>query len=158
VAAGARRDFVRNTLVVVVPSDSKQPINRLEDLALPAVQKIAIGNPSSVPVGRYTQHALETANLWPAVSAKAINTENVHQSLDYVARGEVDAGFVYATDAAIMPDTVKVAFEVPLDIAISYPIAKTVTSANSTAAESFIAYVLSPAGQAILNNYGFQKP
>ncbi len=158
VAAKDRRNFVRNTLVVVVPSDSKMPIGRLEDLGLPAVQKVAFGNPTSVPVGRYAQHALEAAKLWPAVSGKAINTENVRQSLDYVARGEVDAGFVYATDAAIMPDKVTVAFDVPLDRAISYPIAKTLASANATEAENFIAYVLSPAGQAILNKYGFQKP
>jgi molybdate transport system substrate-binding protein len=157
VAAGDRRNFARNTLVLVVPSDSKQPIHRLEDLGLPAVQKVAIGNPASVPVGHYAQHALETAKLWPIVSGKAINTESVRQSLDYVARGEVDAGFVYATDAAIMPDKVKVAFDVPLDIAISYPIAKTVVSANAGEAELLIAYILSPAGRAILNKYGFQN-
>lgn len=158
VAAVERRNFVRNALVLVVPSENKQPIKRLEDLGQSAVQKIAIGNPASVPVGRYTQHALEAAKLWPSVSAKAINTQNVRQSLDYVARGEVDAGFVYATDAAVMKDKVKVAFEVPLDIAISYPIATTAGSANAEEARRFVSYVLSPAGQAILGKYGFQKP
>ena len=68
-----------------------------------------------MPVGRYAQTALEAAKLWPALQAKAVGTLNVRQSLDYVARGEVDAGFVYATDAALMKDKVKVAFEVPLD-------------------------------------------
>lgn len=158
VAATERRNFVRNTLVLVVPNDSKLPIKRLEDLGQATVQKVAIGNPASVPVGRYTQHALDAVKLWPTVSAKAIHTQNVRQSLDYVARGEVDAGFVYATDATVMKDTVKVAFEVPLDIAISYPIAATVGSANAEEAKRFVAYVLSPAGQAILATYGFQKP
>jgi len=153
-----RKDFVRNTLVLVVPGDSKQTLTKLEDLTQPGVQRVAIGNPASVPVGRYTQHALETAKLWTAVSPKSIPTQNVRQSLDYVARGEVDAGFVYATDAALMKDKVKTAFAVPLDRAILYPIARTAASGNAAEADAFIAYVRSPAGQAILARYGFLKP
>ena len=154
----SRRDFVRNTLVLVVPAGSKLAPKSLAELAQPAYGKVAIGNPASVPVGRYTQDALEVARLWPALSAKAVNTLNVRQSLDYVARGEVDAGFVYATDARQMADKVKVAFTVPLDSAIRYPIAVTTAVANPREAKSFIDYVLSPAGQAILARYGFQKP
>ena len=158
VASNDRHDFVRNTLVLIVPTDSKIALRRLEDLGQAAIQRVAIGNPASVPVGRYTRHALEAVKLWPVVEAKAINTQNVRQSLDYVARGEVDAGFVYATDAAIMKDKIKVAFNVPLDVAISYPIAKTLSSANAEEAKRFVAFVLSPAGQAILAKYGFLKP
>jgi len=158
VVDGDRRDFARNMLVLVVPMDSKQPLDRLEDLALPAVQRIAIGNPASVPVGRYARRALDAAGLWAAVSAKAILTENVRQSLDYVARGEVDAGFVYATDAMIMKGEVGVAFAVPQAGDILYPIARTADSANADEAARFIAFVVSPAGQAILHRYGFQAP
>lgn len=158
VVSSSRRDFVRNALVLTVPSDSKLAIKSLKDLTQPGVVKVAIGNPASVPVGRYTQTALEAAKLWPAVSAKAINTQNVRQSLDYVARGEVEAGFVYATDAAVMPDKVKVAFTVPLNEVISYPIAASAGSSNAKEAKSFIDYVLSPAGQTILGKYGFLKP
>lgn len=120
VVRGERHDFARNALVLVVPSDSRQSLGRLDDLMQPAVQRVAIGNPASVPVGRYAKHALEAAKLWSDVSSKAVSTQNVRQSLDYVARGEVDAGFVYATDAAVMKDKVRVAFEVPLDVAIAY--------------------------------------
>jgi molybdate transport system substrate-binding protein len=155
---GERRDFARNSLVVIVPRDSRITLKRLQDLGQPAVQKVAIGNPASVPVGRYTRHALDSAKLWTGVSAKAINTQNVRQSLDYVARGEVDAGFVYGTDAALMKDKVKVAFEVPLDIAIAYPIARTAASLDAPEARRFIDFVLSPAGQAVLASYGFRKP
>lgn len=158
VQARDRRDFARNVLVLVVPADSKQVFGKLEDLTRADVRKVAIGNPASVPVGRYTQHALEAAKLWPAVQAKAINTQNVRQSLDYVARGEVDAGFVYATDAAVMKDKVKVAFNVPLELAISYPIARTANSAQAAEAQRFIDYVMSPAGQTVLGKYGFVKP
>ena len=158
VSATGRRDFARNSLVLVVPTDSKLTLTSLRDLRQPSVRWIAIGNPASVPVGRYTRHALDAANLRAMLADKVITTQNVRQALDYVARGEVDAGFVYATDAAIMPGKVKVAFEVPLEIAISYPIAPVSDSANAAEATRFIAYVMSPAGQAILARYGFRKP
>ena len=97
-----RKDFVRNKLVLIVPTDAKIVPSTLNDLTQPGITRVAIANPASVPVGRYSQTALQAANLWTVLQAKAINTQNVRQSLDYVARGEVDAGFVYATDAAIM--------------------------------------------------------
>ncbi len=153
-----RHDFARNTLVLIVPADSKLTLLKLDDLLRPVVLKVAIGNPASVPAGRYTQGALEHATLWPAVQAKAIYTQNVRQSLDYVARGEVEAGFVYGTDAALMKDKVKVAITVPLDTAIAYPIASTQASANADEAKRFVAYIQSPAAQAILAKYGFMKP
>ncbi|MFZ6655703.1 molybdate ABC transporter substrate-binding protein [Undibacterium sp. TJN19] len=158
ILAADRRDFVRNSLVLIAPLDSKIIIKGLNDLSQVSVKRIAIGNPASVPVGRYTVHALETAKLWPALESKAINTQNVRQSLDYVARGEVDAGFVYATDAAIMKDKVKVIMEVPLSLPVSYPVAKMKDSANAEEAKRFIAWLFLPQSQAILGKYGFQKP
>ena len=86
--------------------------------------------PASVPVGRYTKAVLEKAQLWPAIEAKMIGAQSVRQALDYVARGEVEAGFVYGTDAAIMPDKVKVAFTVPTDTPVLYPIAPVAASAE----------------------------
>lgn len=157
-AAGERKDFVRNTLVVIVPVDSKLALGGLSDLQQPDVARIAVANPASVPVGRYAKGALDKAGLWSAIEAKAVGTQNVRQSLDYVTRGEVDAGFVYATDAAVMKDKVRVAFEVRVDTPILYPIARTAGSANAEEAGSFVAHVLSPAGQAVLSKHGFQKP
>ena len=158
VKASDRKNFVRNTLVLIVPTDARTMPANLGELTQAGITRVAIANPASVPVGRYSQTALDAANLWTALQAKAINTQNVRQSLDYVARGEVDAGFVYATDAAIMKDKVKVAFEVPLQTTILYPIAKTVASTKAAEATSFINYLATPAAQAILGKYGFAKP
>lgn len=158
VAAGERRDFVRNKLVLITPLDSKLVIKQLADLNQPAVARVAIGNPASVPVGRYTQQALEAARLWPAVQAKAISTQNVRQALDYVARGEVEAGFVYASDAAIMKDKVKVVLQVALETPILYPMARIGASTHAAEAQRFMDYVQSPAAQAVLAQYGFSKP
>lgn len=156
--AKSRVDFVRNTLVVVVPRDSRLNLKTLGDLAQPGVQRVAVGNPASVPAGRYARHALEGAKLWPTVEAKMVGATNVRQALDYVARGEADAGLVYATDAGLMKDKVRVAFEVPLDVGIRYPIAAISASTNAEEAGRFIAFILSPGGQAILARHGFLKP
>lgn len=158
VVASDRRDFARNALVLIVPADSRLAIARLDDMRRADVQRVAVGNPASVPVGRYTRLALEATGLWSALEARMIGAQSVRQALDYVARGEVDAGFVYATDAAIVKDKVRIALNVPLDAAISYPIARTVGAANGEDAKLFVGFVLSPAGQAILARYGFLKP
>ncbi len=158
VKADSRVDFASNQIVLIVPTDSKLDIAALKDLTRDDVKRIAYGNPASVPVGRYTQGALQAAGLWDAVQAKSVLAQNVRQSLDYVSRGEVDAGFVFATDAAVMPDKVKVAVRVPSQTPVTYPIAVTARDAAAKEARRFVAYVLSPAGQEILSRYGFQKP
>ncbi|WP_132257194.1 molybdate ABC transporter substrate-binding protein [Paucimonas lemoignei] len=158
VKSADRRVFARNSLVMVVPRDSRLKIKMLPDLSQPDVHKVAIGNPDSVPVGRYAREALQEARLWPQLQSKTIRTQNVRQSLDYVARGEVDAAFVYATDAALMPDKVRIAMQVPLNEPVLYPIAKTADSENAIEASRFVDFVMSPAGQAILAKYGFLKP
>ena len=109
-----------------------------------------------MPIGRYAQGALQAAGVWDAVSAKAVLAANVRQSLDYVSRGEVDAGFVFSTDAAVMPDKVKVALNVPTQTPITYPIAQVEGSHRAADAQAFISFVLSPAGQAVLAKYGFK--
>jgi molybdate transport system substrate-binding protein len=158
VKPGARVNFVSNSLVVIVPNDAATMPRSLADLNTASVRHVAVGLPASVPVGRYTKAVLEKAQLWPAIEAKMIGAQSVRQALDYVARGEVDAGFVYGTDAAIMADKVKVAFAVPTDTPVLYPIAEVAGAPNAAAALQFIAYVMSPAGQAALAKYGFGRP
>ncbi len=152
-----RVDFVRNSLVAIVPSDAKTVPTSLAGLAQSA-QKVAIGVPASVPVGRYTQSVLEQANLWSTIEPKMIGAQSVRQALDYVARGEVDAGFVYATDAAVMPDKVKVAFAVPTLKPIAYPIAVTKVAREKALAQRFVRFVGEPSSQAVLARFGFAKP
>jgi molybdate transport system substrate-binding protein len=154
----SRVNFASNQLLVILPGDSTLDVSSLSDLAKPQVQKIALGTPESVPVGRYAKGALEKASLWSQLTPKFIFTQNVRQSLDYVSRGEVDAGFVYATDAAISPVKVRKAFEVPTEGPILYPIAAVVGFGNEDRAVDFIGFVRSDAGQAILAKYGFLKP
>jgi len=153
-----RRDFVGNTLVLIVPSDSTLKLATLKDLQDVGVKHVAVCNPNGVPAGRYAKAALETANLWRAVEPKAVFAQNVRQSLDFVARAEAEAGFVYATDAGIVKDKVRIAFAVPTKTAIRYPIAAVAGGPNPDAARRFIDFVLAPAGRTVFAKYGFPKP
>lgn len=151
----SRVNFTHNQLVVITPRHHALALTQLSDLQQAGLQRIALGNPASVPAGRYSKRALDRAHLWEAVSARAITAYNVRQALEYTARGEVDAAFVYASDAQQMKDKVRVAFTVPLDDVIAYPIALLKNSANETEGRRFIAYVQSASGQATLARYGF---
>ncbi|QBE62287.1 molybdate ABC transporter substrate-binding protein [Pseudoduganella lutea] len=153
-AAGTRRDFASNTVVLVVPHGSK--IASLADLK-PA-QRLTTGNPASVPIGRYAQAALEKAGLWQALQPKFVFGTSVRQSLDYVARGEADAGFVYATDVLAQKDKVKAVLAVPTETPVRYPIAVIANAPQPQLARQFTDYAVSPAGQAILAKHGFGKP
>ncbi|MDQ3563336.1 MAG: molybdate ABC transporter substrate-binding protein [Pseudomonadota bacterium] len=151
-----RTNFARNTLVAIVPADREVVSQELRDLERDDITRIALGNPASVPAGRYARDALERAGRWPAIEAKAIYTQTVRQALDYVARAEVDVAFVYATDAAIRNERVRVAFTVATEVPITYPIA--VVAGSTGEARRFLDYVLSPPGQGILARYGFLSP
>lgn len=160
VEAARRRNFVSNTLVVIVPTSAAAGATpkAINDLTQPAYPRIAIGLPASVPVGRYTQSVLQAAGLWAAIEPKMIGAQNVRQALDYVARAEVDAGFVYATDAALMPDKVKVALTVPTTAPVRYPVAPIVGGPNTALAQKFVDYLVSAPAQAVLAKHGFGKP
>lgn len=153
-----RINFVANKLVVVVPGDSSVQIRSLADLATPDVKRIGLGTPESVPAGRYAKEALELAGQWEVLKDKYVFGQNVRQVLDYVARGEVDAGFVYLTDAALMQDKVKVALQAQVKQPILYPIAAVKGGGNEKGARGFIAFVKSDTGRKILAKYGFAEP
>ncbi len=153
-----RRNFVSNALVVIVPAASAHAPKAVRDLTQPTFQRVAIGLPASVPVGRYTKAVLETADVWAAMEPKMISANNVRQALDYVARAEVDAGFVYATDAALMPDKMKVALTVPTPTPILYPVAPITVSRQAALVQRFVDFLFTAPAQAVLVRHGFGKP
>lgn len=157
-ADGTRVDFAQNTLVLIVPSAATNTPAKLADLTGDAYKRISTGTPASVPVGRYTLDAVQQAGLTAALEPKWIYGESVRQVLNYVARAEVDAGFVYRTDALIEPDKARIALTVPTTTPVSYPIAQIAASKNVAAARDFVAFVRSAPGQEILGRFGFSKP
>lgn len=161
VAPGSRLTFVKNTLVLIQPASASASasadagIASLAALRAANIERIAVGNPNSVPVGRYTKLALEAAGEWNALQGKIVQTQNVRQALDYVARGEVNAGFVYGSDAALMKNKVKIVYTVAMEKPVTYPIALIRQGSKKVAASRFLELVVSPTGQNILARYGF---
>lgn len=156
-APGSRADFAANRLVIVVPRTAA-PVTALDSLRQPRYKRIAVGSPLTVPAGRYAKDALERSNLWATLEPRMVFTQHVRQALDYVAREEVDAGFVYATDAAILADRVKVALDVPTVTPIRYSIAVVRDSRQPALATAFVAFVLGAPGQQALVRHGFRTP
>lgn len=157
-AQGTRRDFASNRLVVAVPAASSLQWRTLADLGQSGVQRLTTGNPASVPVGRYAKSALEKAGQWQALEQKFVFATNVRQALDYIARGEVEAGLVYQTDVASQADKVRAVLAVPTTTPISYPLAVLKDAPNAAGARGFAEFILSATGQAILARHGFGKP
>ncbi|VVB85915.1 Molybdate/tungstate-binding protein WtpA [uncultured archaeon] len=142
-----RANFTRNKLVIIAPSNLT--IEQLKNL-----DKIATGNPKTVPAGLYAQTFLENAGVYEMLKPKLIFGENVRQVLDYVERGEVDAGFVYLSDALRSNLSVSPIND-SLYPPIVYPIAVIKDSRQSAISGQFIEYIQSDEGQTILYKYGF---
>jgi molybdate transport system substrate-binding protein len=152
------RAFAGNELVLITPHGARVPVKALKDLTGRQIGKVALGNPETVPAGRYAKEVLTNEGLWEELKPKFIFGESVRQVLDYVSRGEVDAGFVFATDALIAKDHVKEALEAPQHKPITYPISVVGSTKNEELAMRFVDFVLSKEGEEILLRYGFKKP
>ncbi len=158
VAADSRRDFAANSLVLITPAQGAPAVATLADLGKPAVKRIAVGKVASVPVGRYTQQALEGAQLWATLQPKIVFADNVRQVLDYVSRGEVEAAFVYRTDAELAKGKVAIAMTVGGHAPVTYPAAIVADSKQPALARDFVAFLAGAEAQAILARYGFGRP
>lgn len=177
VDASTRVNLASNRLVVV-REGAPSAVNPLETTAalrdalgprpatgssaeMTALTRIATGDPAHVPVGRYAQAALTQLGLWADVGPRLVRADNVRSALSFVERGEVAAGIVYATDAAIS-SKVQVAARFPLSShpPIRYP-AAVVSTANPTeaaAAKAFLMALSRPAAQPLWRAAGFAVP
>ncbi|MGZ5428308.1 MAG: molybdate ABC transporter substrate-binding protein [Thermoanaerobaculia bacterium] len=156
VVPGTRRSVLSNTLVAVIPLDSALRIASARDLAGKGVERLALAEPTSVPAGVYAKKFFERAGIWDALAPKVVPTENARATLAAVESGNVDAGIVYRTDAAISK-RVRIAFEIPVAMgpSISYPFALVMGAPRETEARRFLAYLGSPAARAVFVRCGF---
>lgn len=152
----SRRVVAGNELVLVAPRGTSA-VRGWTDLASPAVRRVAIGAPASVPAGEYAEQTLRSLELWSAVAPKAVRAGSVRQVLAYVERGEVAAGVVYRTDAATS-DGVRVVVAAPAGShrAIVYPAAVVTGARNAAAAREYLRFFAGPEGRAVLRRHGFR--
>ncbi|WP_088815985.1 MULTISPECIES: molybdate ABC transporter substrate-binding protein [Listeria] len=152
-----KQQFAKNTLVLIVPSKNAAETNT-KDIAklLPTFDKIAIGNPESVPAGKYAEETMENLGVYDALKEELVLASDVRQTLAYVASGNAQAGFVYKTDALISKD-VKVLQAVPDDLhsQIGYYSGVLKDADEPDQVAKFLDYMASDAGQKVLAKYGF---
>ena len=153
-----RVNLLGNRLVLIAPKASKidtVTIGQGFDLArLIGDGRIATGEVSSVPVGKYAKGALEKLGIWASVEKKFAMADNVRAALALVARGEAVLGIVYETDAKVEPGVKIVgAFPEGSHPAIVYPVAATTTAKPE--ATAYLAFLRSGAAKAVFETYGF---
>jgi len=151
-----RKDLLSNILVIIVPGASTLTLTSAAQLTDSKFQKIALGQPQSVPAGIYAKEYLQKIGVWDQVSSRVIPVESVRAALAAVETGNVDAGIVYKTDA-LHSTKVKIAFEVPVTDgpAIAYPAALVFDSKHAAAAKKFLDYLAEPSSLKTFEKYGF---
>ena len=155
IAAGTRKDLLKNELVLIVPK-TKTGISSFEDLARAEVKTIAIGEPKSVPVGSYAFEVFTKLKLLDAIQKKFVFMLDARQVLSSVEQGNADAGIVYVSDAQDS-DGAKVVSRAPEDShsPIVYAVAVLRNSAHSREAENFVKLLFSPEAASIFRCHGF---
>ena len=153
----SRADLVGNALVVVAAETQAKPLRSLADLpARLGRDRLAVGQRRAVPAGLYAMQALRAAGVADALRDRLAEGDNVRTALALVARGETPYGIVYETDARAEPRvTTVLAIPSTLHERIVYPAAVTATGRRSGAG-TFLAFLRSAPGQAMLRRHGFR--
>jgi molybdate transport system substrate-binding protein len=160
-----RLDLLGNSLVLIAPKGGRltqsPPVDAIgKDFPLAASltgSRLAIGNPDHVPAGIYAKEALVSLGLWPSVEKRIAPTANVREALTFVERGEVEAGIVYSTDAAIVAGNVAVIGTFPEGShkPIIYP-AAILAGRDREEVRRFFAFLTSAKAAAVFARYGFK--
>lgn len=146
--------FAYNQLVVAGQPGIK--ISSMQDLA--KLNRIAIGSPKSVPAGEYAMAAFKKSGMEKQVEKKLVMAKDVRECLLYADRGEVDAAFVYKTDALLLSKQAKILYLVPenLHARVTYPMVLTVAGLKKPEAVAFIKFLASAEAKAVLTKHGFE--
>jgi molybdate transport system substrate-binding protein len=155
IVADSRTDLLGNKLVLVAGKNSTlKDFNGLTD---PAIKKISIGTPETVPAGKYAQDTLTFLNLYSQIQSKLVLAKDVKQVLTYVQTGNVEAGLVYLSDTYNV-NNVKIVATAPENShkPIVYPMAIIKASKNQSAAKAFADFLASPEAAKVFSKYEFE--
>lgn len=157
IAEDTRKDLLGNSLDLIVKSDSTLTGGSFDLSFLNKINKIALGEPKTVPAGQYAEEVCTKLNILDAVKKKAVYGKDVKEVLTWVETGNADAGVVYGTDAKTS-NKVKViatADKSLLSTPIVYPVAVIKSSKNASAAKEFLKYISGSNGKKVFEKYGF---
>ena len=152
------KPLLENKLVLIVPAKGESTIKEFKDLA--KAKHPAIGDPASVPAGQYAKEALTSLGIWQAVQSKASLGTNVTQVLSWVGEGSADSGLVYATDAALIKDKVRVVAEAPagtLKTPVIYTIGILKKAPEQAVAKELAAFLSTEEAMQTFEKYGFAR-
>ena len=154
---GSVSNLLENKVVLILPKDSSLKLSSFEDLTLPQVKMIAIGEPDSVPVGQYTKAICQKLGSWESVSKKANYASDVRTVLSWVEEAACDCGIVYATDAAVS-QKIRVVAEAPEGSCppVIYPVGIVKNSRQKAAAKKFEDFLFSKRVSEIYSKAGFK--
>lgn len=154
--ATTRLKLLGNELVVIVPRDSAHIPESPQQLNGDWLVHLALAG-EAVPAGKYAFAALTSVGVWDELQDKVVRGDNVRMALEYVARGEAEAGIVYRTDATSNPK-VKVAFAFPAGThpEIVYPAAMVKGISHPREAKAFLAFCQGPEAKAIFEAADFK--
>lgn len=152
----SRVSLLTNSLVIVVNRDHPAPVGSAADLAGPAVRRLALAEPGSVPAGVYARTYLQSLSLWEATRERVVPVENVRAALAAVASGDADAAIVYRTDARVAAGVI-VAVEIPPEDGppISYPAAVVSGSSHRESAAAFVHFLGTKPALDVFRRHGF---
>jgi len=152
---GTRKDLVKNSVVLIVPEGNKA-ISGFQDLTKPAVKTVAIGEPQTVPAGKYAQEVLTHFGIYDQLKPKLVLAKDVRQVLTYIETGNADAGIVYATDAKISKKVTVVATASENSHSpVVYPASVIKNSTNPAASNAFLEFLAGEKARALFEKYGF---
>jgi molybdate transport system substrate-binding protein len=153
--ADTRKDLARNSVVLIVRAGSTS-ISGFQDLTKAAVKTVAVGEPQTVPAGKYAQEVLTHFGIYDQLKPKLVLAKDVRQVLTYVETGNADAGIVYATDAKISKKVTVVA-TAPADShsPVVYPAAVIKNSKNPAGAKAFLEFLAGEKARTVFQKYGF---
>ena len=150
-----RQDLVQNQMVLVTSQNNKS-IDSFNDLASNSTGQIALGEPNSVPAGKYAREILTNLDLIDDLKPRAVYGKDVRQVLNYVATGNIEAGIVYRSDLATAKKIKMVATAPPATHSpVVYPVAVIKDSNHPEAARQMLEFLFTPEAQEIFKRHGF---
>ena len=158
VAEDSVKVLAANTLVAVA---GKGVAPKGDSLAawLGGANKVGIGNPASVPAGRYAKTLLEQEKLWVATEPKFVFAANVREVLMWLRQGAVDVGFVYGSDVVAAKDPglkTLAEYDAPGGALIEF-VGGVARNAKAPAeARAFLEFLRSPEAVDVFRRFGFR--
>lgn len=151
-------NLLENEVVLITAANAETNVTGFENITDAA--SIAVGDPASVPAGQYAEEILTSLGTWDEINSGASLGTNVTEVLKWVAEGSAEVGIVYMTDAASMPDRVRVIASAPQDTLktpVVYPVGlQTEIGDKAEAAMAFLEYLRSPAAFEVFKEFGFK--